>query len=88
MSRQKISQREALRLRKRVAELEEAERVRVAYYRQEYPGGVHLVTVDLSTLHEDRGRLQAGAKLGAALVAQNDGARLNVFAVLPSKELA
>lgn len=82
MSRPKISQREAQRLRKRVAELEQAEQTRLAAYRQDYPGGAHLVTIDLTNLPESRGRLQGASKLGAALVGKIDGATLNLFGVL------
>lgn len=83
MGRQKISQREALRLRKRVTELERAEADRVKAYLIDYPGGVHLDTIDLSATPQLRGRLQGATKLGAALVAKCDGERLNVFGVLP-----
>ena len=42
-----ISQREARRLRKRVAELENREAIRNRRWGSEYPGGIHLDTVEV-----------------------------------------
>lgn len=80
----KISQREARRLRKRVQVLEEEQTTRISRYRNSYPGGVHLVTLNELADYVD-GQLAAAAKLGAALVGRWDetGKQLYVYAVLP-----
>ena len=44
----KISQREALRLRKRVAEFERIERARHERWGSTYPGGVHIATIPIA----------------------------------------
>lgn len=83
MSRAKISQREAQRLRKRVKQLEDLEERRTSRYAHDYPGGTHMGTLDLSQLPEYKGRFYAAQMLGAALVARSDGSRLEIYAVLP-----
>jgi hypothetical protein len=80
--RRRISQREALRLRKRVTELERADADRRNAYAREDPGGVHMGTIDLSQLLEYQGRFHAAQLLGAALVARSTGgSRLEIFAL-------
>ena len=76
----KISQREARRLRRRVNELEDAERTRRNAYVSTYPGGVHLVTY---TFDKDfyRGQTEAAQKIGCALVAKLQDAQLRIYAV-------
>lgn len=82
--RPQISQREAHRLRKRVKALEDREEQRTNRYSRDYPGGVHIATIDLSQHIETKGRLYASQLLGAALVARSDGgSRLEIYAVLP-----
>jgi hypothetical protein len=44
----KISQREAQRLRRRVQELERAEKDRRSRWATDYPGGVHIDTIKVS----------------------------------------
>jgi len=81
----KISQREARRLRARVAQLERDELLRVNRYRTDYPGGVHLATISGLPSFVD-GKLACAHTLGAALVVRFDESakRLLVYAVLPT----
>jgi hypothetical protein len=84
MSSRKISQREALRLRRRVADLERVEAARTNRWAMTYPGGVHLTTVTDMPAFQD-GHLEAASKMGAALVGRWDVAAksLLIFAVMP-----
>lgn len=69
--KKKISQREARRLRARVAELEEEKRYRASRYRSEYPGGTCLVgKIKLSDYCS--GIVCGAARAGMALVAKYD----------------
>lgn len=78
--RSNISQREARRLKKRVAELETAESARKQRWSSGYPGGVNIVTY---TFDKDfhRGVMEGAQMLGHALVAKLDGATLKIYAV-------
>ncbi len=80
----KISQREARRLRKRVAELEEEQAARLAKYRLDYPGGVQITSID-SLSDFGKGTFQTATRMNAALVCKYDEGtgRLRVYAVLP-----
>lgn len=79
----KISQREARRLRKRVAELEEADRVRRSAWHSDWPGGVHLTGF---VAHSDIvAQVKTARKLGHAVVVTNTGDNLQLYACkLPS----
>ncbi len=80
----KISQREARKMRKRLAELDQMERVRRNRWASDYPGGVHLTSLTVSD-QAMAGRLAASNLFGAALVAKFDSGTLRIFAILPDK---
>jgi len=75
-----ISQAEARRLRKRVRELEDRERVRHRVYAQDYPGGVFIVKFPCVG-PEAKGSFSTAIRLGCALVAKFSGDSLKIFAV-------
>lgn len=80
-----ISQREARRLRKRVAELEAAERMRRNAWNAEHPGGTHIRSVSFGEGTE--AAIRVSMLLGHALVIggkNSDGSR-RIYA-LPHKE--
>lgn len=80
----KISQREARRLRKRVAELEKRNEQNASAWAREYIGGVHVATVGVSDVNHAICR--AARKLGHALVAvpgDNGKWELSLYAVMP-----
>lgn len=77
----RISQREAQRLRKRVAELERRDRERFQAWTKEYPDGVHLDTVALTSV--EHAQFRTAAKLGFALVGKLDGENIMIYAVKP-----
>lgn len=83
----KISQREARRLRRRVEELEAVERRRRYTYVKDYPGGVNIAQLAYGS---ERDFLPAvvinSRKLGHAVIVINDGATL-LFYALPHKDL-
>lgn len=73
MTKKQISQREARRLRKRVAELEGQEERRRRTWGQEWFGGVHIVTVN----YEDANghtptAVRTARKLGHAVIVLGD----------------
>jgi len=76
----KISQREARRLKKRVAELEQKERDQRSNWCRTYPGGICLGTW---TMDVDwfRGRLEAARMLGHPLVVTLDQNKASFYAV-------
>lgn len=81
MSRRKISQREARRLRKRVAELEQRESDRRNAWVRDWPGGVDLGS-GLAVHASWWWCVQTARKLGSAVVAiPVDGDKLKLFAV-------
>jgi hypothetical protein len=77
--RRPISQREARKLKKRVEELEQRERARIRRWSGDYPGGVHVQTLNLNEL--PAARLQTAALLEHALVARVNGTELYIYAV-------
>lgn len=80
----KISQREARKLRKRVAELEKINEQNASAWAREYIGGVNITTVPTSDVHHAICR--TARKLGHALVAvpsDNGKLELSLFAVKP-----
>lgn len=85
MSRRKIiSQRAARELQRRVHELERQEIERHSAFRRDYPGGVHMASIDLSSDSYAAGKLQAAQMLGAALVGRIESKMLRVYAILPA----
>ncbi len=78
-SRKQISQTEAYRLKRRVKELEERDRVRMNRYRSSYPGGIHARAFDMS--EATSAALTLAEKLGCALVAKTRGSKLDIYAV-------
>ena len=83
--RKPISQREALRLKKRVNELETRDRDRSNCYQSSYPGGAHLGEVGFGDSEiELRGQVKAAYKLGHHVVGKlDDEGNLMLFAVKP-----
>lgn len=77
----RISQREAQRLRKRVFALENIERERYRAWTREYPGGTHIDTIDLNDTEE--AILSTARKLGFTLIAKLDGKAVMIYAVKP-----
>lgn len=67
----KISQREARRLKKRVAELEDVERRRLNNWSREWPQGIHLCTLRLQPEHA--AVLRTALKLKHFVVVKFDG---------------
>lgn len=76
-----ISQREARRLRKRVEELEERDRKRLAQWSAAYPGGTHMQTLALTEV--SAATLNATKRLGFVMVAKIDGSAFHIYAVKP-----
>lgn len=76
-----ISQREARRLRKEVVELRERERVRLAVWSSDYPGGVHIDTVRINST--EVAIAETAAKLGFVIVAKPANNTLRLYAVKP-----
>jgi hypothetical protein len=66
MARKKISQNRARSLEHEVAHLKERDRVSRCAYAKEYPGGVHIATLNL--LPEDYAKIQTARRLGFANV--------------------
>lgn len=80
MSAKKISQREARRLRKRVAELEERDRKRLGQWGSDHtPGAIDTVTFPLTDWV--KGRLWMAKQLGCVFVGKYAGDELKVYAV-------
>lgn len=79
----KISQREALRLRKRVKELEDLERRRYAKWNQEFPGGVNIDHIIMSDL--ENARIVTAENLGYIIIAKHGygDKQLMLYAVKP-----
>ena len=84
MATKPISQNEARRLKKRVAELETEKRVRFNRYRDDYPGGVW--ARQFTCNGETVAALDMATKLGCALVAKLRGSELTIFAVPKESE--
>lgn len=84
-----ISQREARALRRRVEELESAERQRRHTYARDYPGGVNIATQNYSAATEFLPAVVHNSrKLGHAVVCVADGARILYFALPHPREPA
>lgn len=78
----KISQREARRLRKRVAELEGVLKAQRASWTSTYPGGVHIETVDFSSAENPALiAVSTARRLDHAVVCVNDGKSLRLHAL-------
>lgn len=75
----KISQAEARRLKKRVEEMEQRERIRMARWWTDYPGGVHIRTIALTESGTDA--LDVAQKLQHVLIGKLDGSNLHIYAV-------
>lgn len=78
----KISQREARRLQKRVRELLEREAGRARIWNKDYPGGVHICT-EPRTTEQGQACLLTSAKLGYYVIAKLDGDQILFYAVKP-----
>lgn len=77
----KISQAEARRLRKRVAELSEQLAAQKRSWLHEWPGGIHLGTITMGERDFLVGRIEAARKLGhAAVLVSTDTKNLHVYA--------
>lgn len=79
-----ISQREARRLRRRVEELERAERVRQSQWSRDYPGGINFCTVTLPDI--EAAKVRAAQLLEHAIVAKADGTTLRLYALRQGDE--
>lgn len=78
----KISQREARRLRKRVAELEREKMLNASAWCREYIGGVNIDTITVHNM--DWAIISTARKLGhAVVVLPGDNSSLLVYAVRP-----
>ena len=79
MGRRTISQREAQRLRRRVAELEAMDRARESGWSADYPGGICFWSMTLGA--ETIAAMKTAAALRHAVVAKLDGNKLLLFAL-------
>jgi hypothetical protein len=84
MASKKISQAEARRLKKRVAELEYERRQMFNRYRQDYPGGVW--ARQFTCNGETVAALDMAQKLDCLLVGKLQGDKLTIFAVPKEKQ--
>ena len=83
----KISQTEARRLKRRVEQLEAADRARRQTWSRDYPGGVNIASTTYPSSQEFVPAVIATSrKLGHAVVATVDGNRVAFYA-LPHKDL-
>ena len=78
----KISQREARRLRKQVAAMEQRERTRIAQWNCDYPGGNNIMTVDMAD-NVGHAILSTAMSLGFTIVVKLDGSTVRYYAVKP-----
>lgn len=76
-----ISQREARRLQKRVAQLESDQEIRLPHWRDAYPGGVNIETLMLGEI--SAAKLDVATRLGFVIVAKIHGTSLRLHAVKP-----
>ena len=81
----RISQRKAKRLQKRVAELERQEDERRNAWAREWPGGVHISTIVLTSEHRGIISTETARRLGHAVVATVNNHRLELRALPLSK---
>lgn len=83
----RISQREARRLRKRVAELEDLENQRRRTWIQEWPGGVNIISATYANGTEQVPvAIRTARKLGHAVVVLGDDTGNLRFVALPLAE--
>lgn len=84
----RISQAEARRLKRRVAELVQAENQRRFGWAQSYPGGTHVGSFSLTDKPRLAGRIEGARMLQHAIVAtiEGDGVTVNLFALPPAGE--
>lgn len=81
----KISQREARRLRARVTELERELDKQRMNWSSDWPGGVHIATAENEKANAEK--IQVARKLGHAVVATDNGERIEFRALpLPAKK--
>lgn len=76
-----ISQREARRLRKRIAEIEEQNWQRYSRWNRSFPGGTLMQSLSLG--EGPSATLNAVKRLGFVMVAKIDGNQLHIYAVKP-----
>lgn len=79
----KISQREARRLRKRVDELEGEIKKQRSNWSTDWPGGVHIATVDFTSASLEIAKIQTARRLGHAVVATEASPSRLEFRALP-----
>lgn len=77
--RKKISQREARRNRKELAMMRASEETRLSRWGSEYPGGVNILTLNLS--NESAAVVKTAQLLQHPLVARIDGFTLYLYAM-------
>ncbi len=77
----KISQREARKLRKRVAELERQEDVRRSHWVNDYPEGIHIAGLALGVTHETFVAIKTARRLRHAVVAIERNGDVMFFAL-------
>lgn len=80
-NRKIISQREARRTRKELAELRDAQYKQRNRWSSDYPGGTHIETLNLTK--EEVAAIYTAQKLGFAVVAKINGDDLLIYAVKP-----
>lgn len=82
----RISQREARRLRKRVAELERMDSQRRVSWAQDWPGGVHIGTEE-NVSEKVRSSVQTARRLGHAVVVKQEDQtpRLHFYALVDTE---
>lgn len=80
-TRKKISQREALRLRKRVNDLLRERAAQRASWSSEYPGGVNVGRINLMDKPETNLKVTIAMKFSDVLVAKAVNGYLELFAI-------
>lgn len=83
----KISQKEARRLRKRVRELEQAERHRRRSWGQEWLGGVIVTSFQWPTTDQHVIAIRTARKIGHAVVVTGDDNGMLRFVALPHPDV-
>lgn len=76
----RISQREARRLRKRVAVLEDLERRRYSAWAREYPSGTHVGSISWPGRNTTTEAVRVARLLGHAVIVTVDGTELRLYA--------
>lgn len=85
MKRKTISQADARRLKARVHQLEGILDDQRNCYLREYPGGVHIGTIELSEMRQLLGSVWTARKLDHAVVVSVDGTRIQLYALQQPK---